>query len=173
MRGFGLSTGLGLGTVLLLALSTLGGCSKQIGDACRTVLDCSVAGTRACDLTQPYGYCTLQGCETNSCPTEAVCVQFRPSVDRLTTRYCMYSCTDNDDCRYTQGYHCIGASQFGAKGEAVVLGHPAQRFCAAMTKSAPVSKTDAGVPMSSVADASAPISSGDDASVPNSSSVSP
>src|SRR5439155_19166710 len=57
---------------VLLAL--LFGCSKQIGDACVVPTDCSTAGDRDCsDPTAAGGYCTIRGCDYNTCPSEAVC----------------------------------------------------------------------------------------------------
>ncbi len=114
---------------LLWVVSSVVACGKNIGDPCHTALDCNISATRLCDRTQPGGYCTIASCETGTCPTDSVCVKFRPDVNRLSTTYCMYQCDDADDCRTDQGYRCISAADFGAHGEAKVLDHPS-RFCA-------------------------------------------
>lgn len=114
------------------------GCAPKIGDSCSTALDCSAQGSRLCDRTQPGGYCTIQGCEENTCPGEAVCVKFRPEQERLAVTYCMRKCSDHSDCR--GGYECTSASSFGNTGDAEVLGRSSQRFCsipATMPKAQP------------------------------------
>jgi len=58
--------------VVLLAI----GCSKEIGDECVVSSDCSSSGDRFCDTSSRGGYCTIQGCDYNTCPDEAVCVRF-------------------------------------------------------------------------------------------------
>jgi hypothetical protein len=57
--------------VVLLAI----GCSKEIGDECVVSSDCSSSGDRFCDTSSRGGYCTIQGCDYNTCPDEAVCVR--------------------------------------------------------------------------------------------------
>jgi len=62
---------------LLLLLLLFGvGCGNEIGDACITSVDCSPNGDRQCDSSSKGGYCTVQGCDFNTCPEEATCVQF-------------------------------------------------------------------------------------------------
>ncbi len=61
-------------TAALLLL--LGGCGHSIGDSCSTNVECSPQGDRTCDTAQLDGYCTLQGCDLASCPSEAVCIRF-------------------------------------------------------------------------------------------------
>ncbi len=56
------------------------GCGKEIGDTCSTNVDCAQDGTRDCDLSQPGGYCTILGCDEQSCPSEGVCIRVFPSV---------------------------------------------------------------------------------------------
>jgi hypothetical protein len=71
-------------SVLLLLVATvlgaaLGACGKEIGDACSFSTDCSQNGDRLCiDATANGGdgYCTVQGCDYSTCPSEAACVQF-------------------------------------------------------------------------------------------------
>jgi len=117
--------------------ASLVACSRGIGDACETALNCSASATRLCDRTQKGGYCTLSGCQAESCPTEAACVSFwqntqRTAEDRnrLSVNYCMRKCDERSDCRDDDGYACLSGSDFGYNGEATVLGHPEQRFCA-------------------------------------------
>ena len=59
--------------VLVLALAA---CGRSIGDDCETNVQCSPQGDRQCDLSQPGGYCTVEGCDRTSCPDNAVCVRF-------------------------------------------------------------------------------------------------
>jgi hypothetical protein len=121
----------------------LGGCSKEIGDACTLSTDCSPNADRVCQCwncsgTDPTsdsenGYCTIQGCDEGTCPSEAVCVRFftggftnKPctqdnaatacSADELCSlagncvpssseiRYCMLKCDSGGDCR--DRYEC-------------------------------------------------------------------
>jgi hypothetical protein len=51
-------------------------CGNNIGDRCQTNIDCAQDGSRICDLSQPGGYCTEDGCDDSSCPSESVCVRF-------------------------------------------------------------------------------------------------
>lgn len=123
-----------LSGAVLVAL-VLPGCSKEIGDSCSTALDCSASGTRICDMTQRGGYCTLDGCEENTCPDEAVCVLFGrrldgQSIERLARPYCMYKCDSTSDCRTDDNYACFSSTTFGAQDEAQILGNPKQKFCA-------------------------------------------
>jgi hypothetical protein len=60
---------------LLASLLLLFGCGKEIGDECVISSDCSPNGDRVC-IDPPSGYCTVQGCDFNTCPDEAVCVRF-------------------------------------------------------------------------------------------------
>jgi hypothetical protein len=62
-------------TLVLAGLATPA-CSKHIGDGCNTNIDCAQDGNRICDLSQPGGYCTEDGCDDSSCPSEAICVRF-------------------------------------------------------------------------------------------------
>lgn len=63
-------------------------CGKEIGDSCSTNVDCNQDGTRDCDLSQPGGYCTVNGCDEKSCPSEAVCIRIFPyEVSRPACQY--------------------------------------------------------------------------------------
>lgn len=90
----------------LLALALMTGCSPEVGDSCLTATECGTAGI--CDTSSPDGYCTITPCSPNSCPQEAVCVEFENSET-----YCMRRCESNGDCR--SGYACrddIGPVKF-------------------------------------------------------------
>ncbi|HEY7953966.1 MAG TPA: hypothetical protein VII38_01700 [Polyangia bacterium] len=60
----------------VLALATVSGCGHNIGDSCTVNVDCSIAGDRFCDISSPGGYCTVDGCDVDTCPSEAVCIRF-------------------------------------------------------------------------------------------------
>jgi hypothetical protein len=62
-------------TILLVGLLAPA-CGHNIGDRCASNVDCAQDGSRICDLSQPGGYCTLDGCDDSSCPSESVCVRF-------------------------------------------------------------------------------------------------
>ncbi len=100
---------------ILAILATWGCRSAKLGDECVTSNDCSTRGDRACDTSQPAGYCTIAPCRTDTCPEEAACVAFGASEsscglnDRKTSRlqrsFCLKSCEDNTDCR--DGFVCV------------------------------------------------------------------
>jgi hypothetical protein len=131
-------------------------CGKKIGDACKVAYDCQETdNSRTCDISQPGGYCTIDGCDEKSCPSEAWCVRFFPRLylDRACDpavadgcgvddvclpekvcapraterRYCALACESNDDCR--GGYECRLA---GTLGTVAVTRDPSTRarFCA-------------------------------------------
>jgi hypothetical protein len=114
---------------LLFAALSLGACKRDIGDACKNSLDCSQESERLCDISQPGGYCTIEGCDERTCPEKAVCVRYFPHDENAMKqdcatctaaevclpdghcaprtserRYCVHSCNDNSDCR--GGYSC-------------------------------------------------------------------
>lgn len=68
-------------------------CGEEIGDACSLSSDCSPQGDRICDVASPGGYCTVFGCDVGTCPEEAVCVRFFPTVD--SNRPCDPATEDN------------------------------------------------------------------------------
>ncbi len=106
------------------------GCGKEIGDSCIISSDCDPNGQRYCDISSKEGYCTIQGCDYNTCPENSACIRFftgsfenRPcakpsecSLDELCSlsghcvprssevRFCMATCSDPSDCR--SGYEC-------------------------------------------------------------------
>jgi hypothetical protein len=51
-------------------------CGSDIGDGCSDNIDCATDGTRICDRSQIGGYCTVFGCDANSCPDGSVCAEF-------------------------------------------------------------------------------------------------
>lgn len=141
---------------LILALAALAGCQPEIGDKCTTSVDCSVAGDRLCDNTQPEGYCTIFNCEPNACPDgEGACVAFNPELDpacgiinetkppRFERTFCMKDCDDNSDCR--DGYECVAP----ASRNAVVVDTESdvKKICvtALTTKAAPAASAIPGV----------------------------
>jgi hypothetical protein len=122
-----------LPVLALIAAGVLAtGCGDEIGDSCSVSSDCSPNGDRICDPSSnsPGGYCTILGCDHDTCPEEAVCVRFFATsqtnlictsdadctpdetctlggfcVPRASeVRYCMRTCGDNGDCR--ENYEC-------------------------------------------------------------------
>ena len=62
---------------LICVLAVAGaGCGSEIGDSCIVSSDCSPNGDRQCDPSSPEGYCTVIGCDFDTCPEEAACVRF-------------------------------------------------------------------------------------------------
>jgi hypothetical protein len=107
------------------------GCGPAIGDDCTNSLKCSAQNNRICDRQQPGGYCTLIGCENDSCPDQAVCVTFRPEPLRFASTWCMAACSDSSDCRESDGYRCRSASQLNnlLPNTAAVPYKPSAKFC--------------------------------------------
>ena len=89
-------------------------CGKQIGDACIVSSDCDPNGTRICDTADKEGYCTIQGCNYDTCPSEAACVSFftgsfanrtcDPATENTTTDQCSL-----DELCAIDG-HCVARS---------------------------------------------------------------
>jgi hypothetical protein len=70
-------------------LISLGGCGHKVGDACTNSADCDPSGgTRTCDLSQPGGYCIVDGCDARSCPSDSVCARFFPEQPLLPVKVC-------------------------------------------------------------------------------------
>jgi hypothetical protein len=88
------------------------GCGNEIGDSCERSLDCSPEGDRICDLSEssPGGYCTIRGCDHDSCPGDSVCVGFfsaqfperncTPDTEDISTDDCLpdEACTLRNTC---------------------------------------------------------------------------
>lgn len=133
------------------------GCKHKIGDSCTTGLDCDPEGRRTCDIAQPGGYCTVDGCTATSCPGGSACIRFFPrqylgdacaiaeecGAGELCLpegrcapldaerRYCMRTCGSGGDCR--SGYECRTA---GTAGSVALVNDPTKvvRYCAARDK---------------------------------------
>lgn len=96
-------------SLIVIALLAAG-CGKEIGDSCVLATDCDINGNRTCDLSQTGGYCTIMGCDYNTCPSEAECVGFlMGSFDNQTCTYATdgvstFDCTPDELC--TLDGHC-------------------------------------------------------------------
>ena len=89
---------LALVATLALALAA-GGCASRIGDDCTTNTDCSPDGDRICDTSvEGSGYCTIEGCDTGTCPGEASCVRFFPASFLTPRNDCRQSTALNNGC---------------------------------------------------------------------------
>jgi hypothetical protein len=141
------------------------GCGDEIGDSCKLSSDCSPDGDRLCDTSSLDGYCTVLGCDFESCPEESTCVKFytgvfdnRPcdradagacNLDEVCTlegfcaprtneiRFCMKTCGSDGDCR--DGYECRTEAKMRENGGEPVLapGSDAKlpKFCAQAPRS--------------------------------------
>ena len=137
--------------IVVAGAALVGGCGKEIGDACVVSSDCSPNGDRQCDISQKEGYCTIMGCDVGTCPEEATCVRFftgsfsnrtcenspdECSLDELCdlnkhcvpasseVRYCMKTCDSSSDCR--DGYECRDLAKMKSHGGEPVLEGGAQ-----------------------------------------------
>lgn len=120
---------------LALASGLAVGCSKQVGDPCRTSIDCSINGDRSCDISQPGGYCTVEGCDDASCPEDSTCVRLFPTP--FLTQACdpRHEDLDEDACRPEDV--CVptpvtpGATPTGTEPKGVCAPRATERrFCA-------------------------------------------
>ena len=138
---------------IFVALLSATGCGKDIGDSCIISSDCDPNGTRYCDISSKEGYCTIQGCDVDTCPGSSKCIRFftgnfenrvcgaqsECTLDELCSntgrcvprssevRYCMATCSDSSDCR--SGYECRTADlQVDHGGEPIDPG--SVKFCA-------------------------------------------
>jgi hypothetical protein len=99
---------------VLCTLAFFAGCGKEIGDDCILNQDCSPDGDRVCDTASTDGYCTIQGCDHDSCPEEAVCIRFftgsfanltcDPATEDVATDMCAF-----DELCALDG-HCVARS---------------------------------------------------------------
>ncbi len=87
-----------IGLVLVIAMMTMVGCAREIGDDCSNNAECGYEWT--CDRSQPGGYCTITPCNDDVCPGGSACVTFGPQVS-----YCMKICRQDRDCR--DEYVCV------------------------------------------------------------------
>jgi hypothetical protein len=98
----------GRSPILLAALLLAAACGDEVGDECSLSSDCSPQGDRFCDISSPGGYCTIIGCDYDSCPEESVCVRFFSVSD--SDRVCdpraedvsEDSCTADELCTLTE-----------------------------------------------------------------------
>ena len=132
-------SGLGrLGTLAdALVFVLMAGCASEIGDKCSISTTCSVNGDRICDTALPGGYCTVQGCDPDSCPDGAVCVEWRFSPSRTTSTYCMERCRGSCGRR---GYECVADDDPRLESDGTSLARVTDlgrrrdaRFCAAVS----------------------------------------
>lgn len=86
-----------LHTFFFFAILSTAGCISSIGDSCESDRECPSGAV--CDVTAPGGYCMIQGCDTNQCPTDSICIDF----DKETS-FCMEACENESDCR--DAYAC-------------------------------------------------------------------
>jgi hypothetical protein len=100
--------------LLVLALFAAG-CGKEIGDACIVNTDCDPNGQRICvDPNTKSGYCTIQGCDFDTCPSEAACIRF--FTGQFNNKLCnpMTEDVSTDDCSLDElcdlGGHCVARS---------------------------------------------------------------
>jgi hypothetical protein len=100
-------------SLLVLALFAAG-CGKEIGDACIVSSDCDPNGQRMCDSSQKEGYCTIQGCDFDTCPSEAACIRFftgqfdNKTCDPTTEDVSTDNCSLDELCDL-EG-HCVARS---------------------------------------------------------------
>jgi hypothetical protein len=100
-------------SLLVLALFAAG-CGKEIGDACIISTDCDPNGQRICDSSQKEGYCTIQGCNFDTCPSESECIRF--FTGQFNNRLCNPTTEDSstDDCSLDElcnlEGHCVARS---------------------------------------------------------------
>ncbi len=83
-----------LAALVLAAVVFASGCGHDIGDDCKSSVDCDPSGTRSCDLSQPGGYCTVVGCDETSCPSGSTCIRTFP--EQYLTKPCDPACEDLD-----------------------------------------------------------------------------
>ncbi len=101
--------------ILLLLGFVVGGCQPKIGDSCGGSRDCSPTGERQCDLAQPGGYCTILGCDPDTCPDNTICVEWRFIPSRTAETWCMKPCSNDGNCRLS--YLCALPSHITQDGE--------------------------------------------------------
>ena len=99
------------------------GCGTEIGDSCQFSAECSPTGDRVCAAGEglPNGYCTIFGCDHDTCPGNSVCVRFyavsttnvfcNPETEDDTTDDCapQEACTLNGSCvpRSAETRYCM------------------------------------------------------------------
>ncbi len=99
----------------------LSGCARTIGSSCTTNVDCSALGNRICDIGSPAGYCTVDGCDYQTCPDNANCVRFF-TVQRNVGCYSSVASGMSSPCR--PGEVCVCDTTNAKDGSC------AQAYCA-------------------------------------------
>jgi len=96
----------------VVAAFAAAGCGAEIGDSCALNADCSTTDiNRFCDSDSAGGYCTIRGCDSSTCPGEAVCVRFftgsfaNKTCDPGTEDVSTDMCTPDELCAL-EG-HCV------------------------------------------------------------------
>jgi hypothetical protein len=143
-------------TMLAGLVSIALGCQPEIGDTCVTSSDCSAAGDRLCDTTQPDGYCTVFNCEPGTCPEdEAICVAFgaeRSTLpecasgddSRLLRTFCMKTCEADSNCR--PDFICADVGRENAWGAEVIESSLERtRACLLPRSGGPIDQNETGV----------------------------
>lgn len=97
----------------------LAGCQPEIGDSCSNSIDCSANNTRICDTASEKGYCTIRGCDPDSCPGGALCVEWRGDEPRTAETWCMARCSGDGDCRQGAGYRCVREGELDEDGNEI------------------------------------------------------
>src|SRR4051812_14315227 len=100
-------------TVLLVLAAISAACGHKVGDACTVSADCAPSDTsiRVCDqANSPGGYCTVVGCDYNTCPSESICARFYPGLDVDEAKPCArpIDCATDEVC--TVGGRCAPRS---------------------------------------------------------------
>ncbi len=102
--------------ILLMLATAAIGCGKEIGDSCIVSTDCDPSGLRLCDTStgSKDGYCTIMGCDYNTCPSEGVCVRFfggefeNKPCDHTTDGTSTFDCSFDELCDLND--HCVARS---------------------------------------------------------------
>ena len=79
-------------------LTAAAACGDKIGDPCALSTECSAQGDRICIDSNNGGYCTVPGCDHDTCPEESVCIRFFALGE--TNQTCIQESEDleTDDC---------------------------------------------------------------------------
>ena len=86
--------------LVVIGIVAAAGCGKEIGDSCLNDTECDQNGQRACDRSQDEGYCTIQGCDYNTCPEDSACIRF--FTGGFSNRICDHLAEDVFEDRATQ-----------------------------------------------------------------------
>lgn len=119
-------------------------CGHNVGDSCKSNVDCSPLGDRFCDTAPPGGYCTIENCDINTCPSEAVCIRFftplqnepchpRTATSPLEQADCPYP-DERCVCDNSVNGQCVSVDTDDPPGQQRLFGHCApssteRRWC--------------------------------------------